>query len=72
MISHNGFNYSFNYDNFGNVTQTKVGTQVLSTNSSSCNVDIFFNMALEEEKGWEGAGDRHSIGFYSVSLTLSN
>ena len=33
MISHNGFNYSFNYDNFGNVTQTKVGTQVLSTNT---------------------------------------
>ena len=32
-ISHNGFNYSFNYDNFGNVTQTKVGSQVLSTNT---------------------------------------
>ena len=32
-ISHNGFNYSFNYDDFGNVTQTKVGTQVLSTNT---------------------------------------
>ena len=32
-ISHNGFNYSFAYDNFGNVTQTKVGTQVLSTNT---------------------------------------
>ena len=33
MISHNGFNYSFNYDDFGNVTQTKVGSQVLSTNT---------------------------------------
>ena len=32
-ISHNGFNYSFNYDSFGNVTQTKVGSQVLSTNT---------------------------------------
>lgn len=32
-ISHNGFNYSFNYDNFGNVTQTKVDSQVLSTNT---------------------------------------
>ena len=32
-ISHNGFNYSFAYDNFGNVTQTKVGSQVLSTNT---------------------------------------
>ena len=32
-ISHNGFNYSFAYDSFGNVTQTKVGSQVLSTNT---------------------------------------
>ena len=32
-ISHNGFNYSFAYDNFGNATQTKVGSQVLSTNT---------------------------------------
>ena len=38
-ISHNGFNYSFNYDNFGNVTQTKVGTQVLSTNTYGNNND---------------------------------
>ena len=37
MISHNGFNYSFAYDNFGNVTQTKVGTQVLSTNTYGTN-----------------------------------
>ena len=37
MISHNGFNYSFAYDNFGNVTQTKVGTQVLSTNTYGAN-----------------------------------
>ena len=36
-ISHNGFNYSFAYDNFGNVTQTKVGTQVLSTNTYGAN-----------------------------------
>ena len=36
-ISHNGFNYSFAYDNFGNVTQTKVGTQVLSTNTYGTN-----------------------------------
>lgn len=32
-ISHNGFNYSFNYDGFGNVTQTQVGSQVLCTNT---------------------------------------
>ena len=36
-ISHNGFNYSFNYDNFGNVTQTKVGSQTLSTNTYGAN-----------------------------------
>ena len=36
-ISHNGFNYSFVYDNFGNVTQTKVGSQVLSTNTYGAN-----------------------------------
>ena len=36
-ISHNGFNYSFNYDDFGNVTQTKVGSQVLSTNTYGAN-----------------------------------
>lgn len=36
-ISHNGFNYSFVYDDFGNVTQTKVGTQTLSTNTYGAN-----------------------------------
>ena len=36
-ISHNGFNYSFVYDNFGNVTQTKVGSQVLCTNTYGAN-----------------------------------
>ena len=32
-ISHNGFNYSFAYDGFGNVTSTSVGSQVLSSNT---------------------------------------
>lgn len=32
-ISHNGFNYSFVYDSFGNITQTKVGSQILATNT---------------------------------------
>ena len=36
-ISHNSFNYSFVYDNFGNVTQTKVGSQVLCTNTYGAN-----------------------------------
>ena len=36
-ISHNGFNYSFVYDNFGNITQTKVGSQVLCTNTYGTN-----------------------------------
>lgn len=31
-ITHNGFIYTFDYDNFGNVKQVKVGNQVLSTN----------------------------------------
>lgn len=40
-ITHNGFNYSFNYDSFGNVTQTKVGTQTLATNTyGSYNGDL--------------------------------
>lgn len=40
-ISHNGFNYSFVYDSFGNVTQTKVGSQVLATNTyGSYNSDL--------------------------------
>lgn len=32
-ITHNGFNYNFVYDAFGNVTQTKVGSNVLMTNT---------------------------------------
>ena len=36
-ISHNGFNYSFVYDVFGNVTQTRVGSQTLSTNTYGTN-----------------------------------
>ena len=32
-ITHNGFIYTFNYDNFGNVKQVKVGNQILSTNN---------------------------------------
>lgn len=36
-ISHNGFQYSFAYDSFGNVTQTKVGGQTLSTNTYGAN-----------------------------------
>ena len=32
-ISHNGFNYNFAYDVFGNVTSTSVGNQVLSSNT---------------------------------------
>ena len=40
-ITHNGFNYSFAYDSFGNVTQTKVGSQVLVTNTyGSYNGDL--------------------------------
>lgn len=31
-IEHNGFDYSFVYDNFGNVTQTKIEDQVLMEN----------------------------------------
>lgn len=36
-ITHNGFKYTFIYDNFGNVHQTKVGNQVLSTQSYEAN-----------------------------------
>ena len=36
-ITHNGFTYTFNYDNFGNVKQVKVGNQVLSTNNYEAN-----------------------------------
>ncbi|MGN0178101.1 MAG: DNRLRE domain-containing protein, partial [Monoglobaceae bacterium] len=36
-ISHNGFNYSFVYDVFGNVTQTRVGSQTLCTNTYGTN-----------------------------------
>ncbi len=32
-ITHNGFDYNFVYDVFGNVTQTKVGSAVLMTNT---------------------------------------
>lgn len=40
-ISHNGINYSFLYDNFGNVTQTKVGSQVITYNTyGSYNGDL--------------------------------
>jgi RHS repeat-associated protein len=31
-INHNGFDYSFTYDAFGNTTQTKAGSRTLSTN----------------------------------------
>lgn len=37
IISHNGFNYSFVYDALGNVTQTKVGSQALCTNTYGAN-----------------------------------
>lgn len=36
-INHNGFNYSFVYDNFGNRKQVKVGNQVLITNNYATN-----------------------------------
>ena len=32
-INHNGFNYSFNYNNFGSVLSTKVGNKTLITNT---------------------------------------
>lgn len=36
-ISHNGFSYNFAYDQFGRPTTTKVGTQVLNTNTYNAN-----------------------------------
>lgn len=36
-ITHNGFTYTFIYDNFGNLKQTKVGSQVLATNNYEAN-----------------------------------
>lgn len=36
-ITHNGFTYTFNYDNFGNVKETKIGNQILSTNQYESN-----------------------------------
>lgn len=36
-IIHNGFTYTFIYDDFGNLKQTKVGNQVLSTNNYEAN-----------------------------------
>ena len=36
-ITHNGFNYSFIYDNFGNKNQVKIGNQVLITNNYVAN-----------------------------------
>ncbi len=38
-ITHNGFDYSFSYDVYGNKTQTKVGNRVLSTNTYSTEAD---------------------------------
>ena len=32
-ITHNNFKYTFVYDNYGNVKQTKVGNQILATNN---------------------------------------
>ena len=32
-INHNGFNYSFNYNNFGSILSTKVGNKALITNT---------------------------------------
>ena len=36
-ITHNGFTYTFIYDDFGNLKQTKVGEQVLSTKNYASN-----------------------------------
>ena len=36
-ITHNGFNYSFTYDNFGNRLSTKVGSQTLMTDTYGAN-----------------------------------
>lgn len=36
-ITHNGFTYTFIYDEFGNLKQTKVGEQVLSTKNYAIN-----------------------------------
>lgn len=36
-ITHNGFNYSFVYDKFGNTSQVKVGNQTLITNNYAAN-----------------------------------
>lgn len=36
-ITHNGFNYSFTYDKFGNTNQVKIGNQILVTNGYQAN-----------------------------------
>ncbi len=36
-ITHNGTNYYFEYDTFGNIKQTKIGNQVLGTNNYESN-----------------------------------
>ena len=36
-ITYNGFEYTFSYDSFGNRTQTKMGSNVLSTNTYGAN-----------------------------------
>ena len=44
-ITHNGFTYTFIYDEFGNLKQTKVGEQVLSTKNYASNNE---NLTSEE------------------------
>ncbi len=39
-IGHHGMNYTFDYDGFGNVVQTKVGNQVISTTTYKPNSSL--------------------------------
>ncbi len=64
-ITHNGFSYSFVYDTYGNRTQTKVGSQVLSTSTYGANNGNLQSVVYEN--GYtESYGYNSNFGYLSA------
>ena len=58
-ITHNGFNYGFTYDNFGNRLSTKVGSQTLMTDTYGANNGLLIKSTYGNGNYVENIYDRY-------------
>ena len=58
-IGHHGMNYTFDYDGFGNVVQTKVGNQVISTTTYKPNSSLAEKVVFENGQGVSAVYDEY-------------